>query len=185
MVASWKTYNLNVAHFENTLHRLFDQARFQVKIYHDSGAVIVPKEWFIVPLPIIQKAVQCIIEGIPISYDQQKQTLQEHRHEQFITYIDKSKLKILVLNIKEVNAREIIKGQKTEERVRIKSSTVNKCTYIDHVDNKRWIRPYDSIKFNVVDGRGSILMRISDIQLERDKNSMIYVLGEVLEHNIE
>lgn len=184
VIASWKTYNLNTSYFENMLHKLFGQAQFQVKIHHHSGAVIVPKEWFIVPLPIINKAIDCIIKGIPVSYNAKEQALEEHRPEHFISTIDKSKLRILSLNIKEVYAQEILKGRKTEERKKIKPSTVDKYTYIDPTDKKRWIKPYDAIKFNITDGKGSLLVKVSDIQFDRDNNSVIYALGEVIEQNI-
>lgn len=184
VVASWKTYNLNISYFENMLHKLFGQAQFQVKLHHHSGVVIIPKEWFIVPLPIINKAIDCIIKGIPVSYNAKEQALEEYRSEQFISTIDKSKLRILSLNIKGVYAEEIIKGRKTEERKKIKPSTVDKYTYIDPADKKRWIKPYDAIRFNITDGKGSLLLKVSDIQFDRDNNSVIYALGEVIEQNI-
>lgn len=183
IVASWKTVNLNVCYFENLLHKLFEQAQLQVKIHHHSGVVIVPKEWFIIPLPIIKKAIDYIIKGVPISYNAKEQALEDHHPKRFVSTIDKSKLRILSLNIKDVYVQEIIKGRKTEERKRIKPSTVDKYTYIDSSDKKRWIRPYDAIRFNITDGRGFLLVKVSDIQFDRDNNCVIYALGEVMEQN--
>lgn len=183
IVASWKTYNLNVSYFENMLHKLFGQAQFQVKIHHHSGTVIVPKGWFIVPLPIIQQAIDYILRGVPVSYNAKEQALEEHRPERFVPTVDKSKLKILSLNIKDVYAQEIIKGRKTEERKKIKPSTVDKYTYVDPIDKKRWIKPYDAIRFNITEGKGFVLVKVSDIQFDRDNNSVIYTFREVIEQN--
>lgn len=186
VIASWKTYNLNVSYFENMLHKLFGQVQLQVKIHHHSGVVIVPKEWFIVPLPIIKKAIDYILRGIPVSYNTKEQALEEHRPERFISKIDTSKLKVLVLNIKDVYFSEIIKGAKTEEYRKVKPTTINKYTYIDPTDGKRWLKPYDAIKFYVGyhKDRDSALIKIKGVEFDRDSNTVIYTLGEIIEQNI-
>ncbi|MBP9586798.1 MAG: GIY-YIG nuclease family protein [Bacteroides sp.] len=186
VAASWKTYNLNVSYFENMLHKLFGQAQLQVKIHHHSGVVIVPKEWFIVPLPIIQKAIDYIIRGIPVSYNAKEQALEEHRPERFVSKIDTSKLKVLVLNIKEVYFSEIIKGSKTEEYRKVKPTTINKYTYIDPKDGKRWLKPYDAIKFYVGyhKDRDSAFIKVKGVEFDRDNNTVIYTLGEIIEQNV-
>lgn len=70
VVASWKVYNIKSSTFEALIHKLFAGVQLQVTVdgYH-------PKEWFIVPLKIIEKAVTCIIKGQPIMYDSQLQQI--------------------------------------------------------------------------------------------------------------
>ena len=187
VVASWKTYNLNISHFENMLHKLFRNAQFQVKIHHHSGTVIIPKEWFIVPLPVIQKAIECIIQDIPISYHAKEQLIEVHTPEKFISKIDTSKLKILTLNIKDVYFNEILKGTKDKEYRRIKPNTINTYTYIDPADGKRWLRKYDAIRFFVgyKKNRGSALIEVTNIEFDKDSNTVVYSLGRIIESNVE
>ena len=69
IVKTYKVANIKASTFEDLIHRLFGAAQLQV----DAG-IAKPKEWFIVPFPIIDKAIHYIIEGVPIAYDH---TLQE------------------------------------------------------------------------------------------------------------
>lgn len=72
IVATWKVYNVKSSTFEALIHKLFDCARLGITI--DGHR---PKEWFIVPLPVIEKAVVNIIKGIPMQYDHQLQQIVE------------------------------------------------------------------------------------------------------------
>ena len=184
VVATWETYNLNVSYFENMLHRLFREVQFQVKIHHQSGAVIIPHEWFIVPLPIIKKAIEHIIQGVPVSYNAKEKALEEHKPEIVLSDIDTSSFKILALNIKEVYFNEILKGHKTQEFRKIKPSTINKYTYIDSSDGKRWLKRYDAVRFNVTGhdrNRSNALIEITNTEFDKDTDTVIYSLGRVIE----
>lgn len=64
IVATWKVYNVKSSTFEALIHKLFDCVKLQITV--DGYR---PKEWFIVPLPIIEKAVNAIITGKSIIYD--------------------------------------------------------------------------------------------------------------------
>ena len=70
VVATWRIYNVKTSAFENLLHKLFDAVQLQVAV---DGTI--PKEWFIVPLNIIEQAVFCLINGKPIAYDKELQQL--------------------------------------------------------------------------------------------------------------
>ena len=135
------------------------------------------------PLPIIKTAIEKIISGIPISYNAREQLLEEHKPEKKISSIDTSKLKILTLNIKEVYFKEIIKGYKTQEFRQLKPTTINKYTYIDSNDGKRWLRRYDAIKFYVGyhKDRESALIEITNTEFDRDANIITYSLGRIIE----
>ncbi len=186
IVATWGAYNLNASYFENMLHKLFSEVQFQTKIHHRSGAVIIPREWFIVPLPIVKRAIESIIDGIPISYNAKEKALEEHQSEKVLSDIDTSGLKILTLTTKDVYFDEILKGHKQRETCKIKPTTVNKYTYIDPSDGKRWLRPYDAIRFQTGDrsGHKNALIEVTNIEFDKDSDSVIYSLGRVIERRV-
>lgn len=64
VVASWRVFNVKAVAFENLIHKLFSNVQLKLSA-GDSN----PKEWFIVPLPIIEQAVNYIINGQPMKYD--------------------------------------------------------------------------------------------------------------------
>lgn len=184
IIATWKTYNLNVSYFENMLHKLFRDVQLDVKIHHKSGTVIMPHEWFTVPLPVIKKAIEYIMSGIPVSYNAGEKALEEHKPEKLLSDIDTSNLKTLILNIKEVYFNEILKGHKKQEYRKIKPTTINKYTYIDPYDGKRWLKRYDAIRFNVT-GYGhdyiNALIEVTNTEFDKDTDTVIYSLGRIIE----
>ena len=64
VVATWKVYNVKSSTFEALIHKLFATVQLQVTVdgHH-------PKEWFIVPFPVIEEAIRLIIARKPIMYD--------------------------------------------------------------------------------------------------------------------
>ena len=64
VVATWRVYNVKSSTFEALIHKLFDCVQLQVTIDGKK-----PKEWFVVPFPIIEQAVNYIINGKAITYD--------------------------------------------------------------------------------------------------------------------
>lgn len=72
VVATWKVYNVKSSTFEALIHKLFASVQLQVTV--DGHR---PKEWFIVPFPIIEKAIVNIVKGIPMKYDRQLQQIIE------------------------------------------------------------------------------------------------------------
>ena len=128
VIATWKAYNMNVSSFESLIHRVFKDVRLHVRIGNQ-----IPEEWFVVPYSAIEKAIQCIIKEIPISYDAVSQIIIEHTTAENTKKktIDTTGWKILTLNIKEVYFKEIIAGTKKEEYRLLKPTTINKYTYLD------------------------------------------------------
>jgi hypothetical protein len=177
LVASWKTYNLTVAKFESLLHQLFYDVRLQVKV---DGQI--PMEWFVVPYPVIVKAISCIIKEIPISYDRANQAIIEQTTAEgaFQDIIDTTGWKILPLNIKESYFRAIVSGVNKEIHRKLKTSALNKYTFIE--DGKRWLKRYDAIRFQVGLHKGSdcVLVEIVDAVYEPNKQEITYTLGKVL-----
>lgn len=68
IIEAYKTFNLNVQKFENLLHRFFGEVCLNVDIHDDKGRRITPREWFVVPLPIIRKVIALIQSGDIINY---------------------------------------------------------------------------------------------------------------------
>jgi hypothetical protein len=60
VVATYELFNINRSKLENLIHRIFDPARFEVEIRDRFGTPVQPKEWFMVPLFVIDEAVERI-----------------------------------------------------------------------------------------------------------------------------
>jgi hypothetical protein len=63
IVATYKLHNLNRAKFENIFHRLFGAAQIDLTIEDRFGHPVKPREWFLVPLDVIDEAVDRIRNG--------------------------------------------------------------------------------------------------------------------------
>jgi len=63
VVATYKLHNLNRTRMENLFHRLFGGAQLGLTIDDRFGHPVKPREWFLVPLHVIDEAVQRIRDG--------------------------------------------------------------------------------------------------------------------------
>lgn len=63
IVATYDLYNINRVKLENLIHRVFDSARLDIEIKDRFGKPVVPREWFLVPMFIIDEAVERIKDG--------------------------------------------------------------------------------------------------------------------------
>jgi hypothetical protein len=63
IVATYKLHNLNRTRMENIFHRLFGSAQIEVTIDDRFGNPVKPREWFLVPLHVIDEAVERIRDG--------------------------------------------------------------------------------------------------------------------------
>lgn len=63
IVATYELYNINRTRLENLVHRIFAPARLEIEVMDRFGRAVVPREWFLVPLFIIDEAVQMIRDG--------------------------------------------------------------------------------------------------------------------------
>lgn len=70
IVKTYQVANIKASTFENLIHKLFDAVQLQV-----NAGIAKPKEWYIVPFPIIDQAIHYIIEGKPVAYDHNIQEL--------------------------------------------------------------------------------------------------------------
>jgi len=63
VVATYELFNINRTKLENLIHRIFDSARLDIEIKDRFGNPVVPREWFLVPLNVIDEAVERIKDG--------------------------------------------------------------------------------------------------------------------------
>ena len=63
IVATYKLHNLNRTRLENIFRRLFGAAQLDLTIDDRFGNPVRPREWFLVPLNVIDAAVQRIRDG--------------------------------------------------------------------------------------------------------------------------
>lgn len=68
LVATYELFNINRAKLEHLIHRIFDPARLDIEIKDRFGNPVVPREWFLVPLFIIDEAVERIRDGTITNY---------------------------------------------------------------------------------------------------------------------
>ncbi len=63
IVATYKLHNLNRTRLESIFHRLFGAAQLDLTIEDRFGHPVKPREWFLVPLHVIDEAVKRIQDG--------------------------------------------------------------------------------------------------------------------------
>ena len=60
-ISSYKTFNLNPQKFEDVVHQFFSERCLDIKISDKDGNLKKPKEWYVVPIKLIDQAIQLII----------------------------------------------------------------------------------------------------------------------------
>ena len=68
IVATYDLYNINRVKLENLIHRVFDPARLDIEIKDRFGKPVVPREWFLVPIFVVNDAVEHIKDGTITEY---------------------------------------------------------------------------------------------------------------------
>jgi hypothetical protein len=68
IVATYELFNINRTKLENLIHRVFGTARLDIKIKDRFGRPVVPREWFLVPLFVIDEAIEKIRLGTITGY---------------------------------------------------------------------------------------------------------------------
>jgi hypothetical protein len=68
IIATYELYNINRTRLENLIHRIFGPARLDVEVKDRFGHGIIPREWFLVPLFVVDEAVERIKDGTITGY---------------------------------------------------------------------------------------------------------------------
>jgi hypothetical protein len=63
VVATYKLFNINRVKLENLLHRVFAPARLDLTIHDRFGHPVQPREWYLVPLSVIDEVVGKVRDG--------------------------------------------------------------------------------------------------------------------------
>lgn len=68
VVATYELFNISRTKLENLIHRIFDPAKLEIEIADRFGRLVVPQEWFLVPLFVVDEAVEKIRNGTIANY---------------------------------------------------------------------------------------------------------------------
>lgn len=68
VITIWKCYNMNPQKLEQLLHNFFGSACLNIDVFDENKKRYTPREWFIAPLDIIEKAIEMIISGEIVKY---------------------------------------------------------------------------------------------------------------------
>ena len=182
IVATYKVVNMNSQMFEDLVHQLLMPVQFQVTVFDEQGKEHQPQEWFVVPLPVVDVIIKKIMDGsvVGFTYNPQLECLEKRVVKNKSTF-DTTGMKVLTLNIKKVCFDEIMSGEKKIEYRELKQTTLNKYTYLDESDGKRYLRRYDALRLFVGyhKDRESALVQVTDTTYN---NGIVeYHLGLILE----
>ncbi len=67
-VLTYEALNLNPNKFENIVHRFFAPARLDIEIMDRFGKAVRPREWFMLPLRLIEQTIPLIVDGSIVHY---------------------------------------------------------------------------------------------------------------------
>lgn len=81
VVATYELFNINRSKLENLIHKFFSSARLDIEIMDRFGNPVVPREWFLVPLFVIDEVVEKIKDGTIAQYyyDTESATLRHRK----------------------------------------------------------------------------------------------------------
>ena len=68
VIATYELFNINRTRLENLIHRIFGPARLDIEIKDRFGQPVIPREWFLVPLFVIDEAIEKIRDGTITGY---------------------------------------------------------------------------------------------------------------------
>lgn len=181
--ATYKIVNMNSHVFETLIHQILDAVQMQITVTDKSGTICHPKEWYVVPFPVIETIIRKILDGsiTKYTYNPQMECLEKVIVKSESTF-DTSGMKVLTLNIKKIFFDEVMKGEKVIEYRELKQTTINKYTYIDESDGKRYLRRYDALRFYVGYNKNRESALVEVVDTTYNEGIVEYHLGKILEH---
>jgi hypothetical protein len=60
--------DMNTNKFENLMHRFFADARLDIEVKDRFGKPFKPREWFLLPLPVIETGIRMLLDGSIIKF---------------------------------------------------------------------------------------------------------------------
>lgn len=148
IVASYKVVNLHSQRFEDMIHQMLKPVQFHLTVFDHNGVEHHPKEWFVVPLNVVDAIIEKIMDGsiVDYTYNAQMGCLEKVVTRKIPTFRTTG-MKVLTLCVRKALFESYTRGLETIHRIALKQSNVGKYTYIDESDGKRYLRRYDAIRF--------------------------------------
>lgn len=83
VVSTFKCYNVNVQKIEGLIHRFFSEVCLEIDVFDKNGKRVTPREWFVVPLQIIEEVIPLIVNGsiINFKYNVENNSIQLKKNE--------------------------------------------------------------------------------------------------------
>ena len=63
IMAEYRLFNISRSKLENLIHRIFGDAQLDIEVADRFGRMVKPREWFLVPLNVIDEAIEHIKDG--------------------------------------------------------------------------------------------------------------------------
>lgn len=182
IVSTYMIVNMHSQKFEDLVHKVLHEVNFRFKVADDKGEMHEATEWYQVPLEIIDSIIQKIMNGTIVffSYNKEQMCL-EQRMEKKQSKLDLSGLNVLKLVIKKKDFEQIVSDEKKEEYRELKQTTLNKYTYIDESDGKRYLKRYDVLRLCVGHDSDMDSAVVEVIGTTYNGGIVTFSLGKVLE----
>jgi hypothetical protein len=68
VIATYELCNINRVKLENLLHRVFERAQLDIEVVDRFGNPVRPREWFLVPLFVVNEVIERIRDGTITQY---------------------------------------------------------------------------------------------------------------------
>lgn len=68
VIAEYQVGNVNPQKLELLLHRFFAEACLNLDVFDGAGKRYTPREWFVVPLPVLDQAIRLLLNGQILNY---------------------------------------------------------------------------------------------------------------------
>lgn len=183
IVASYKVVNLHSQRFEDMIHQILKPVQFHLTVFDHNGVEHHPKEWFVVPLNVVDAIIEKIMDGsiVDYTYNAQMGCLEKVASRKVPTFRTAG-MKVLTLCVRKALFESYTQGLETIHRIALKQSNVGKYTYIDESDGKRYLRRYDAIRFfeGYTKEERNALIEVADIVFA--DGFVEFHLGAVLEN---
>ena len=115
------------------------------------------------------------------SYNAEMQCLEKTIVRQASAF-DTSGLKVLTLNILKRQFDEIMNGTKKTVSRELKQSALNKLTYVDDADGKRYLRRYDALRLYVGCRKNGESALVQVVDTTCHDGMVEYRIGMIIEH---
>ena len=182
IVASYKVVNLHSQRFEDMIHQILKPVQFHLTVYDHKGEEHHPQEWFVVPLDVVDVIIEKILDGsiVNYTYNAEMNCLEKVVTKKIATFRTEG-MKVLTLCVRKSLFEGYIAEAEKTHYIPLKQSNVNKYTYIDEGDGKRYLRRYDAIRFFEGYSKEERCALIAVKDIEFTDGMVKFYLGELLE----